>query len=239
MPHGTPDYGMTKETRTVHAVAEYGEAAIRQGAISSVDRRGNVIWWDDFEAATMKWTSGAIGGIAAKSDTYARSSDYSFHLLTEATTNRLAGLDNSFMYPVVSRIGFELWFLPYELTGPFAVRTRPRDGTTRWQAEIRYDFGTGVLSYLADGGANVPIDTFTQHPDPDTWWPIKYVVDLINAEYVRCMFMDREYDLTGIPLWVVGGAGTPHVDIVIEVTSVNDEAQDIYIDDFILTQNEP
>jgi len=239
MAHGTPDYGMTKETRTVHAVAEYGEAAIRQGAVSSVDRRGNVIEYDDFEAATMKWGFLLGLGVVQKSDNVARSSDYSVMIQPGPDAEDASGINKSFFYTVPSNLGAEIWFLwevsPIRITLLMEIR----DATGQYDATIRYNTNTNTLDYDAGGGVWVPLETYPFTLETDIFWPMKLVCNSINHEYVRCIFMENEYNLANIPMNVAGPAGTSYVTVEVEIEALEDGGALAYVDDFILTQNEP
>jgi len=53
--HGTPDWGVTAGARTVYQMTDLGELAVRLGSIVTHDRRGDVIFLEDFEEGMGRW----------------------------------------------------------------------------------------------------------------------------------------------------------------------------------------
>ena len=84
MAHGTPDWGVTAGAVTTYQVTDLGELAVRLGSPISHDRRGDVIWWDDFECTLNKWQTVAngAGSSVALSDARARNGRYSALLIS-------------------------------------------------------------------------------------------------------------------------------------------------------------
>jgi len=239
MAHGFEDYGASKAARTVHATTDMAEESVRVGAVSSVDRRGNVIEYDDFEAATMKWSLEAGFGTTVKSNAYARSGDYSVNLRTGAVEGDANTLSKYIVYPVPSRLGFEIWYRDQGGMGRINLEAEVRDQVDTYDVRLRYDEETNRLEYYDAAGAWQEIDTYAFGPRNLVFWPMKLVYDVINHQYVRALFMNYEYDLTGIPARRSGAGAAPHVGVTIETITLIDFAWDIYVDDFIFTQNEP
>ncbi|GAI56753.1 unnamed protein product, partial [marine sediment metagenome] len=55
MAHGQPDFGMYQIAKTIYRLADMGELAVRLGSIVTHDRRGDVIWMDNFDSGIAKW----------------------------------------------------------------------------------------------------------------------------------------------------------------------------------------
>jgi len=239
MAHGYYDYGVSRKVPTVHASPDIAEGAVRRGAVSSVDRRGNVLEYDDFEDATLKWLLSHPTTRTFKSDTWARSSDYSIHLATLAETGSTASMAKGFGYPVPSRVGEEFWFLwdGYHLI--LTLQMLIRDNSGRYEASIRFNTQGRTLEYYDSGGVWQPIDTYAHTLSNKTFWPIKLVCDSINREYVRCMFIDMQYDLTTVPYRLVGPGGTSYLEAWLIIETLGNAVSHVYVDDFIFTQNEP
>jgi len=239
MAHGYDDYGVSKAARTVHATPDLAEESVRLGAISSVDRRGNVIQYDDFEPATLKWDLTSLGTRTYKSDDQARSGDYSLFLTTLPIEGSTESGHILLAYPMASRFGAEMWFLWEGLDIIIRVVMTIRDITGEYEGSMRYNTATDTLQYYASGGPWTTLETFPFPLMTLTFWPMKIVCDAINHQYVRCLFADREYDLTTLPLDLVGAAGSSYVDASVSVETLVDDSPHMYIDDFIFTQNEP
>lgn len=239
MAHGYYDYGVSRAVPTVHATPDIAEGAVRQGAVSSVDRRGNVLEYDDFEAATMKWTLRPGVGVVAKSDEWARSGDYSIYLETGAETEDASEIGKSFAYPVPSNLGAEFWFLWDGTPMIIELLVEIRSATGQYAATIRYDTSTSTLEYYDSAGVWQVLETYPFTLQTNVFWPMKLVCNSINNEYVRVLFMEHEYNLTTIPMGVAGPAGTSYITVEIEIETLEDGGAVAYVDDVILTQNEP
>jgi len=54
MPRGHPDYGQAGPTSLIATVPDLGELAARLGSNNTWDRRGFILWYDDFEASVLR-----------------------------------------------------------------------------------------------------------------------------------------------------------------------------------------
>ena len=55
MAHGAPDNYEVKPTNITNTLQDDAELAVRLGAVSSIDRLGNVIWFDNFSNGSNSW----------------------------------------------------------------------------------------------------------------------------------------------------------------------------------------
>ena len=242
MPHGQPDYGMYQLARTIYRLTDMGELAARLGSIDTFDRRGDVIWLDDFEDGITKWYNGTPdGGYVVTS-----SSEHSRNGLKSAKATFPAGatvnqtLEHWQPYPVLSKIGFEVSFTIHADLDFIEIYNRAYDGTNYLQGIIRYNVQTLTLEYQDSAGVMQTLDTAVYlYPKDYLFHTAKLVMDFANGLYSRLILNETSYDLSAYALRQVGSGINKHLYTFLNMKNFNDAAVAIYIDDAILTQNEP
>lgn len=243
MPHGQPDYGMYAEKRTTYGLADMGELAARLGSIVTFDRRGDVIWYEDFEDTYNKWTllSGVDTGTVAQSNERARRGDNSLKITTGALSGGATGSYHQEPYPVLSKVGFEAHCHIYHATITFRVRVSIYTGTQRLRGGLAYDKPNTKWQYHNSGGTWTDLITGVDYPTGNTLFvPCKLVIDPTAQTYVRGIFSNREEDMSAIGLQVTADLVTaPHIEVYIYGLSAGTANQICYFDDIIITQNEP
>lgn len=242
MGHGTPDWGVTAGAATVYQLTDLGELAVRLGSIVTHDRRGDVIFLDDFEGGLVAWlrTYGGDGADVQPSIARARSGHYSALLRAGSNVPRLAGLIHRQGFPALGVFGAEFsWVRETDietLKMEFNLNTIPHF----IRAAMRYEEATNELQYLNSAGGWVAfatgIDPTTRLHTFQTW---KLVFDAVSQVYVRAIYNDVTYLLTDIPVQVEPIPLAPHLDYRVELVGRAAQNDEVYVDDVILTQNEP
>lgn len=242
MAHGTEDWGVTSGLKTTYKLSDMGELAVRLGSIVSFDRRGDVVVLDDFEASTLKWHTIRVGtgAAAALSTTAARNGSQSLKLTMGDAEN-----DTTYAYryapnPVLGKIGGEYSF---SLGADLKLLTHTlllRDGAYQHDPYIIYYPQDNILGYHdSDGGITELTDSLDLYEYPfffNTW---KLVVDFKKEEYVRAIVNEVEYDLSGISYKKTVSATTPLFRLALAVVNNSAGNHHVYVDDVIITQNEP
>ena len=242
MAHGTPDYGVTAGRATVYQLTDLGELAVRLGSPVSHDRRGDVIWWDDFEWGLNKWEPAfdGTGGSVALSTARSRNGRSSCLLTAGSDSLLTAEIDRRQALPSIARLGVEFSFANIGNFGYIELRCVARTTTGRNTFTVRWDDATNVLQYTDSTGGLVTFATGVNLAAVATLFhTLKMVFDVAATEYVRVILDSTQYDLSGIAGEQVVATTTPYLDLRIRLfgdAAQNDQA---YIDDVILTQNEP
>jgi hypothetical protein len=242
MAHGTPDYGVTAGAVTTYQLKDLGELAVRLGSPITHDRRGDVIWWDDAECGAVKWASTLVGVNASfgASTDRARNGRRSYKLRPGDAVNDLATMTHVSPFSNISRLGMEFSF---SLTGElrrlewiFSLR----DGTDSHLFQVRWDDGASVLQYLNAASAYVTFASVVNlHFDATLFHTGKLVIDPTTDRYVRFVLNNTEYDLSGFSEPVSASPIDPIVQMSITEETLAVTPTGTYIDDIILTQNEP
>jgi len=241
MVHGAPDWKLTSGRKTTFQLRDMGEAAARLDSIVNFDRLGDVVWYDDFETSTLKWKPGGVGtGFSVElSNESAKSGSQSLKLITGSTLARMVQAVHDLPYPVLSGYGMEASFAigPNIAAIEFWIGAYSQQNVI--EGAVRYQPQENTIQYR---NANADWITFATgvdlYEDDLTYHTLKLVVDLENAEYVRCRLNEATYDLKEISLRVVSASWTPRTELMVRVYSATEENNYVYVDDVVITQNE-
>lgn len=242
MAHGGPDYGVGAPIKTVYTLEDMAELAVRLGSPVSFDRRGNVIWFDDFEHSFNKWFTviGGTGGSAAITNEKARTGALSCKVVTGDETDDTAIIGHYEPYPVLSKLGFEISLLTAATKAYIEFPCVIYDGTYKHDPGIKYDCETYVWYYYnTSGGWTAFTNAAKLTPSAYIFHTIKLVIDPDTQKYVRFIANNVETDLSAISYRHVADATNPVAGISISFAPKEDASKTIYYDDAIITQNEP
>lgn len=243
MAHGQPDFGLYAAKATVSGLADIGELAARLGSIATFDRRGDIVWFDDFEGDVDKWYQDLEGTDAAivVSPDAARNGSFSAKLTTGDEIDDFAMVLHYLPYPVTSRVGFEISFTTEDNLSELIFSQRLYDGDYEHYARLRYLPATDVLQYLDSGAVWRDLATSLDLYDATyIFHTIKLVIDLDTHKYIRAILDDVEYDMSALNYRHTADPDTtPHWEQIADmITGVNDNVSN-YVDDAVVTQNEP
>ena len=226
------------------SVLEIGldELACRNKGQSYRDRRGEIIWWDDFENTPQKWAyqETGVGAVVGHNTDYAHLGGQCMKILTSGTNLQYSAISGYFTPPPLTRIGaeFYLYFDDPELD--FLLVLDGWDGSNYYNSTLRFEAADLDLSYKNQGGTYTDLDTDVNlYTNVMEWIYFKLVIDWKEKKYIRCIVGDTEYDLTGFNIRSTASANKPLLNVTLQVSTTDNAAHSMYIDDFILTQNEP
>lgn len=242
MPRGYPDYGIDEEFGKLLMPTDIAELAVRLGSIVGYDRRGTVVAIDDFENPILKWGVGFDPGGSVILDSASVKSGSQAVKLT-VINNALANTQMQNYYNALKshRQGMEAAFsyldnnlyLQYTLQVMYDVGYK--------QARVRVDpMLLDLYVQTAPAIYAKVADIKTLYNANHSYYRMKLVADFDTDQYVRLLFADQEYNISAHTILDAGSAGTP----VRGVATINGQPRvatggAFYIDDFIMTQDEP
>jgi len=242
MAHGTKPYGHATAQNIIYGVQDMGELAARLGSIDTFDRRGNIIFTDDFECGHLtKWIrtlAGPLSTITLRT-LYARSGAFSARLYAGPVATNSAEINHFMPYPVLGKVGVEAWYCLPGLANAYLYHGfYLYDGVNITYYLIRYNPSTGNV----DVYDNVPgWQTFAVGLNimtPGGFFVFKLVQNLATGRYVRCILNENEYDLSAYTAFF--NANPTLASLVVTISAYNiTQALLVYADDVIVTQNEP
>ncbi len=242
MAHGQADFGMYAAKETVGSLSDMGELAARLGSIVTLDRRGDVILLEDFEAPILSWT-----GVGDGDDDVQRlypgkafMGSQCLLLLTSTTAGNESYIARRFFATPDQRYGLEAriqFLVTYTYTDLWIdIYT----GSKCYEARWRYD-NVNFRLLILDSTNNwkevaTGIKAGTTHEE---WWPSKLVVDSLTMKYVRGLFLGVEYDLSDESMRRRDSEVPFAIGLGVLVETAANQQQGAFFDNLIITQNEP
>jgi len=242
MVHTLPDYTTKYRMVTVFGNIDNNELAARLGAIHNFDRRGNLVWMDDFEGTELKWDISETGAGADEYITNAESlyGDQSFYIITDDTSGNNVEMIRSLPLPVTSKLGLQVSFLSKDDKLRYDFRLHVYKTTNWYFAEIRYDDDVDKLQLRTGTSTWVDLatslNTYKSYRNFNT---LKFVIDTSTDKWVRVMFNAAEYDASAYDIWSGTHSEAPHIEVRLDVETRENATNETYIDGVIVTQNEP
>jgi len=218
-----------------------GELAARLGSINTFDRRGNVLWMDDFEGASLNWqsTTLGVGAGVTLSTAYKLTGSQSCKLTTANTVNATADIYRYLSFPVLSKIGWEMAFTS-DVDFDYLTWTMNLFSGTYWStANIKYDNSEKKIYYGDSGGEWQDIAVVEELDDgPHLFNIIKLVADFNLRYYTRLILNDVEYPLSSYVMRHVESDIRPRLYIDYTIRTGVAANTSSYVDNVIITQNE-
>ena len=226
----------------ISSVTDLGELAVRLGSIVSFDRRGDVVWLDDFEDNINKWILVATGaGAISLSTTAANSGAKSCEVVVDAAAGAYTQAHHYRGLHALSSYGLEAVFIPPMLTDyifELSIDTWTTDPLRI--GRLRYVSASEELEYLdEDGNWQAFASGVKIYSSFATYNHMKLVVDPATGYYVRAMLNQSSYDLSDYLLRRTTYVGAPRMRVYFAYTAPDAGGLTAYVDDVIVTQNEP
>ena len=242
MPRGQPDYGMYASKTASASVSDMGEVASRLGSIDTYDKRGDVIYLDDFEAPVLKaeYDESVAGGSAILDSENVKTQAQSVKLTSPAG----AGESCTLRFPVVVQaalqMGAEIHFSNLSTNCFLAWEIAWATGALFYLANIKLDPVANKLYYYDSTGAYQELDDIeTPRQKPHLFHVLKLVADFDSGQYTRLQYDNREYDLTAYAMQVSALVVSPYIPCLLTLHNLGALAGEVWLDNFILTQAEP
>jgi hypothetical protein len=215
------------------------ELAARLGSIDTFDRRGQVIFMDDFESGTLgRWTDVSFGPNSkiSLSTAYANRGAFSAKFVCGEAVNDTATMLHYMCYPVLGKIGLEAaveWHGAESFR--FCWQQMLYTGAKLYYAFVRLDINAETLSYLDSAGAWQVFASGIK-PYAHMFRNSKLVVDFLAEKFVRFTLDATEYDLSAYGLRYIVSAAAPGYVLGLAHSRYDGAVTDtIYIDDIIVT----
>jgi hypothetical protein len=219
-----------------------GELAARLGSIVTYDRRGDVVFYDDFSCGLCGWNTFQLTEVPEpRIVAYpAVRGRYAVRMETYADVGYYATLIRYIPHPALSRIGLEVAFIPTDGSYQFMITLNRHTGTAMLEHSAWYDHTTGQLRIIAAGGLIVWVGTpGVQSTLNNNFISMKLVVDLVAGRYTRLLFNRHRYDVSGYAPYSRPDTTPAVLGVRLRVINTSGTLSVVYVDDVIVTQNEP
>lgn len=238
---GGVDWGNIQKAGHLVRLDDMAELAVRLGSIVNYDRRGDIIFAEDFEISLARWEVTKVGAnvIVTLATERPRSGAVSVNLVVPGAAGKEASLTRSLGVVTSDQLGLELSFT-IEAGG---ISVRPHvtiiTGGRVYTAGIDYNYGVSTLSYYdATAGWTEMATGVEVLLGAGVFNTMKLIFSPVTGTYTRLLFNGSIYDMAGIPCYSAASSASPVVTVVVNVISRIGALQAVYVDDVILTQNE-
>ena len=242
MAHGTPDWGLVGPKSITYGLDDLGEAVVRLGSPQLWDRRGDVLALTDFREGLGHFYTD-VSGVGAEvllCTGHSRSGAYSVCLRAGSGVGRYALIHAALPFQDPSCVGMEFSFSVANWTESVRAYVEWYDGTNRHYAWALYDHVLSQLAYQVHGvGWVVAQAGVALHQCTRPEHTFKLVVDMSLGEYLRFLVDELAPNVRGAVVPWLASAVEPYWYFAIWHTGAAGWNPDVYIDNVIITQNEP
>ena len=239
---GLPSWYKYRAYGPVYEEIRLAEHAARLGSIHAFDRRGDVIWFDDFEHGVAKWDSlkGGADADFLPSVAACRNGGLSAKLVCASVTGKYMRIMKYLPYPVLGSFGVEASFTLNPANSYTILDVYLYDGTNWLNVAIQYSLITDRFSYRNSlGSMTVLAENLVLGESDKLFHTWKIAFDAPSQKYKRVILNETNYDLSAQGLWVYPSDISPRMEVRIETHTIGDVTVTSYLDDVIITQNEP
>lgn len=245
-------YKMTK--RSVPDFAEYApkgflyrnidptELAVRLGSVNTFNRSGDVIFQDGFESGLAAFYDIAPG-VDADTDITpitARNGGFSALMVSGLLAEGVTFIGKFLAYPFLTKAGFEVSF-SYPSTGiQIYIALIIYTGTERLLGLLVIEPASERIRYY---NGDVTWPTLVSNVDPAVgaqWFnTIKLVIDFESRMFDKLFINKDVHDISSYALYVNNSDAAPLLDTEVYIKPTTNVNRTVYIDDWIVTINEP
>lgn len=249
MARGTPDYNPSSSQYGQQST-DVAELAARMRSIDVLERKGSVIFIEDFSGLLANWYPFASGGGSVNPvANHALRSPVSIRLIGDANipdgamiTRRLPIISNG-RYGV--EVNVSLAYDAVNTPADFLVRVRHYTGSILYQWQLRYKSDTQRLDIMT-GTLAAPVYVTLPVLPGIAWMEtfnlyynyVKMVYDTGAYNYGRFLFNSYGGDLSAYSAATGSNTTNPH-DAIFLVANSHAVSQAVYFSDLIITIDEP
>lgn len=238
----SPDYQKYLPSSSRFSLQDMSELAVRINAPLMLDRRGEIVWYDDFRNGLANWKSlivGAGGSVALyASQSYHKG--FYVSLIAGTTSSKQTYIRSNLGNFVLGRLGFDVVFnvinSPIDIQAQFDIY----DGSFLYEAYLKYKGTTHEWQVLDDGSSFITILTRQINFGTNIiWFPIKLVYDLSTQNYIRFIVGNTETNINTIRFRKTVNTSTPQMQLTIAIDGDGTLNGALNIAQAIITQAEP
>lgn len=245
MPHGLPDYGINVAKEINFNLADLADLAVRMGSIVEYDRRGDVIYLDDYESPLRRYREIVSANCSARLDsTSSRSGAQCCKLATSGVINDFAAT-YYYLAPMVSgRHGAKISVVHLNFhtsNSEYVIYWSVFTGTHNINAGIALNPWARTIAYYDPAGVPVVFEDNFRPISSNVWQyhNMKLVVDFDTGYYVRFLFDILEWDMSALRFLKNPNPGAPQHTVALQIEALAAAVKVAYQDDFVYTLNEP
>jgi len=240
MAHGFPDWGEYAPQALVEKSLDVAELAARLGSPCLYDRRGTVIFYDDFSTGLIKWTE-IIGGNLQIIPTakMALLGGYSLLFFDDGSFTFIPSIQVSLPFVTQTPIGAEGGFCFTSVYSQCHINFALTYNGYLYEYWFIYDRNAKTVKIKIEDGSFPTIASNIEVPiGNNRWFTMKLVVNPLTGKYERGRFNNQIIDLSGYDCYKVSSTDPDEIvaGFGLGRTSVFDVTN--YLGFVVVTQNE-
>lgn len=242
MGHDTPDWGGYYTDAQTYPLLDQAELAARLGAPTLFDRRGAMLWFETFEHGIdhLNVIEQGTGSEVKLVNHPVYLAPFGVNFYTGTTADSYSGIVPRFDVPSSNRIAVALLFKPAPLTQALYVQIIRYYTWGILVAQIVYDNQAHTLAIRLQGNVSQIIASgLSDYDTIGNFVHLKLVADFDAKTYIRTILSGVEYDLSDYDLDQGVYVQAPSLAISVYHRSSLLAVADLWIDDVIVTSNEP
>jgi len=240
MVHGMPDEAHVKSYTDITRTDDISELAARLGSPQTYERRGNVLYVDDFSHGANTWT--VTRGLGTENATL--SGTYNLvggaALLLQNTQGVGETVYAVRYLPLFSDAIYGLFFMLSINTAGNKIQCQALHfgDTTRWNYVITLYPNEKTLYYTPSGGTpSLLTDNLDIFNGSEIFHLVGIIFDTIKHEWVQVIIDNVVYDVSGIEPTSIPNSIPPHFRFGIVSISTSELDTTTIVDSIVLTQN--
>lgn len=240
MPRGYPDYNNPVYSLAMKNI-DFGALLVGTVGLVPCDGRGRLYFLDTWGEGTYAWTFDGNGINAAYSLITTTPEIPPVNVLLTGGTGVGTGTeycDKRFRVSGSNRLGIETGFRFGGVSPAAEVWIINNINTIGYRAILRIDSTNGELSVNTPSGQTV-FDTSLGLAGTTSFFPMKLVCDFSTGYYIRAIFGDSEYDLSGYQIATPSGITEKEVLFRAGVRSMGLGNSQLYLGHIFITYDEP
>ena len=242
MVHGGPDNYQVLQKSLTYRLDDLAEHAVRLGVISSIDRSGEILIFENFGDSLGRGTI-ALGGWGAESDISSvkfRNGGFSLKMKSGNDTRSYVIYGLNTPYPSLSNYGLEAWFYLDSNVDFCRLSLSYYDGVYSNEYIINFNIVDENIKIFDSDGNWQDVDiSFKYASVNQPFIGVKLTVDLVNGIFKQLKILNTVYDISSYSAYRTLDATIKSILANFRVNSVDGEYGIIYLDNMIITQNEP
>lgn len=242
MAHGAPDYSNVRKEAYIHRLDDMAELANRLTDDLSLDRRGDVLFVENWQYGLNRWQQFPLGtgaSVDLSNDNFV-SRGVSLLLTGGSDAQRNVTVRYYLPYVEITKNGFEVRVL--EDTNVEQIRLQIQlvnDGDYSYGAAV-WDIDAKTIQIVDDTGTWITVHSGFDNPySVKTFSIFKLVIDYENSAYVRLIFNNEIIDLSSYSLYSGTTSTADNMHVLLQVKSKETVNGTAYFDNMIITGNEP
>ncbi len=218
------------------------ELAVRLGFPHVFERTGNVLFYETFSYGLSDWnvTQSPAANKPLLSTRGLLNSPYSAKLVSDGTLHGYSIIRKDLGYPYLTVFGMEFSFQPSAAIGELYFGIIVYTGSVKHSIWVMYEDSTYKWYVLDNTPAYREVLTYDIGAwDHTNWHTAKIVADLTNERYIRLAIDNEDVGLTSYTPRQDNDTTAPYIYISVDSHTLGTRVYNLFVDNVILTINEP